>query len=206
MNEEMISRFSLKDRVVVITGGAGLLGTKHGEAVAEAGGIPVLLDIQRESVENAAARIGLLHGVSVLGLVCDITSKPQVAKCLDQILAAYGRIDALVNNAAIDPKVGPGADARRLTRFENMSLEYWNTDLSVSLTGAFLCSQVFGHHMATRGQGVIVNVASDLAVIAPDQRLYRQPDLPADAQPVKPVTYSVAKAGLVGLTRYLATY
>jgi NAD(P)-dependent dehydrogenase (short-subunit alcohol dehydrogenase family) len=145
-------------------------------------------------------------GGKALGLVCNVTDKSAIQDCLATILQKLGRVDGLVNNAANDPKVGPGADAKRLTRFENMTLDYWNADVAVGLTGAFLCAQVFGHHLATHGGGVILNVASDLAVIAPDQRIYRQPGLPPEGQPVKPATYSVVKAGLVGLTRYLATY
>ena len=92
------------------------------------------------------------------------------------------------------------------SRLEFFPVEQWDADLNVGLKGAFLCSQVIGSEMASRKQGVIVNVASDLAVIAPDQRLYRKPGLSEDKQPVKPVTYSVVKTGLIGLTRYLATY
>lgn len=206
MNLEMEKRFSLDGRVVAITGGAGLLGRKHAEAVAEAGGIPVLLDIGLETVEAAAAALAQKYGVEALGLVCDITNKSRIEAAHGVILGRFGRFDALINNAANDPKVGPGSDGNRLTRFENLTSEHWQADIAVGLTGAFLCAQVFGHHLATHGGGVILNIASDLAVIAPDQRLYRIAGQPEESQPVKPVTYSVVKSGLVGLTRYLSTY
>jgi NAD(P)-dependent dehydrogenase (short-subunit alcohol dehydrogenase family) len=92
------------------------------------------------------------------------------------------------------------------SRFENFPMEQWASDIGVGLTGAFLCSQVFGVEMARRRRGVILNIASDLAVIGPDQRLYRKDGLSDDRQPAKPVTYSVVKSALIGLTRYLATY
>jgi NAD(P)-dependent dehydrogenase (short-subunit alcohol dehydrogenase family) len=202
----MVSRFSLEGRVVVVTGAAGLLGRKHVEAIAEAGGIPVLLDIDEARIAKVVEDLRLRYGCDSLGLVCNITDKEDVAACLPKILSKYGRLDGLVNNAANDPKVEPGAVGRRLTRFENLTPDFWNADISVGLTGAFYCAQVFGHHMANNGGGNIVNIASDLAVIAPDQRLYEIDGLPKNEQPVKPVTYSVVKAGLVGLTRYLATY
>jgi NAD(P)-dependent dehydrogenase (short-subunit alcohol dehydrogenase family) len=121
------------------------------------------------------------------------------------VLGRYGRIDILINNAANNPKV-ERPSGMNFSRFENFPLEEWSADLCVGLTGAFLCSQVFGSEMARRGRGVIVNVASDLALIGPDQRIYRQEGVPDHLQPVKPVTYSVVKSGLMGLTRYLATY
>ncbi len=206
MKQQMLKRFSLQDRVIVISGGAGLLGRKHAEAVAEAGGIPVLLDIHQKPLEAVVENIKEQYGTSALGLICNITDKKNVQICLETILKAYGRVDGLVNNAANDPKVELDADSKKLTRFENLSVDFWNADIAVGLTGAFFCAQVFGHYMAMHGGGVIVNVASDLAVIAPDQRLYEVPGLARDEQPVKPVTYSVVKAGLVGMTRYLATY
>jgi len=117
------------------------------------------------------------------------------------------RIDILVNNAAIDPKVKGKQGMLETSRLENFPLEQWDLQISVGLTGAFLCSQVFGAAMAVDGKGgVILNIASDLSVFSPDQRLYKKAGLPNNLQPVKPVTYSVIKAGLVGLTRYLATY
>ena len=121
-----------------------------------------------------------------------------------QILGKFGRIDILINNAANNPKVEDGNTT--WSRLENFPLDLWEADIRVGLTGAFLCSRFFGAEMAKRKSGVILNVASDLALIAPDQRLYRVDGLPEDQQPVKPVTYSVVKTALIGLTRYLATY
>lgn len=197
--------FDLTGRVAVITGGAGLLGTKHAEIIAAAGGCPVLLDLRQANPESAAAAIAKKYGVNAVGFAVDITEPAELEKVRDQLLARFGRIDILINNAANNPKV-ESSGSKTWSRLENFPLEVWNDDLRVGLTGAFLCSRVFGSEMARRGKGVILNIASDLAVIAPDQRLYRLPNVPEDEQPVKPVTYSVVKTGLLGLTRYLATY
>jgi NAD(P)-dependent dehydrogenase (short-subunit alcohol dehydrogenase family) len=116
------------------------------------------------------------------------------------------QIDILINNAAIDPKFITDNGIIETSRLENFPKEQWDLQLAVGLTGAFFCSQVFGAAMAKNNSGVILNIASDLSVIAPDQRLYRKPELSDELQPVKPITYSVIKAGLVGMTRYLATY
>jgi len=198
------SLFDLTGRVALITGGAGLLGEQHARAIASAGGIPVLLDVTPRA-HAKAEQLAAEFAVSAWSRLTDITQGQDVAACLQEVLARFGRIDILINNAANNPKMENRADVN-FSRFENFPLEQWAADIGVGLTGAFLCSQVFGTEMARQGRGVIVNVASDLAVIAPDQRLYRQPGLPDHLQPVKPVTYSVVKSALVGLTRYLATY
>jgi len=143
--------------------------------------------------------------VTALGLACDITRPLEVQALLRRVLDETGRVDILINNAANNPKAeAPLGEA--WSRLEGFSLEQWQADIAVGLTGAFLCSRTFGAEMARCGNGVILNVASDLAIIAPDQRIYRRPELPEDQQPVKPVSYSVVKTGLIGLTRYLATY
>lgn len=196
--------FELSERVVLITGGAGLLGVEHASAIAEAGGVPVIADVRGGEAERVARAIHDNYGVKAGALELDVSSRPSCDAALARLISTFGRLDGLVNNAALNPKVeGAGLSA---TRFENYSLDSWNRELAVGLTGAFLCSQVFGSYMAAHGGGVIVNIASDLGLIAPDQRIYRKPGLAPDEQPVKPVTYSVVKGGLVTLTKYLATY
>jgi len=205
MKEKIFSKFDLTGRIAVITGGAGLLGRAHAHAIAEAGGIPVLADIQQNSAEKLADAIQEEYKIPALGVGMDITKKPDVEHLLDVVLEKLGRVDILINNAANNPMVDEKSDDD-WTRFENFPVDVWEADLAVGLTGAFLCSQVLGSEMAKRGKGVIINISSDLGVIAPDQRLYEKEGTPPDKQPVKPVTYSVAKTGLIGLTRYLATY
>jgi NAD(P)-dependent dehydrogenase (short-subunit alcohol dehydrogenase family) len=197
--------FDLTGRVAVITGGAGLLGRRHADAIARAGGTPVLVDIDADGAEAAAAELRAVHGGRASGVRCDITRPDDVQALLDHVLKEHRRVDILINNAANNPAVGPDAGAE-LDRLERFALERWDADLAVGLTGAFLCSRCIGSELARRGSGVILNIASDLAVIAPDQRLYRQPGVAEDSQPTKPVSYSVVKTGLLGLTRYLATY
>ena len=197
--------FDLTGRVAIITGGTGLLGQQHAEAIARAGGIPILADIRVSGVDTESPAWKERFGEQACAIQADITDPLSVKNLLQTVLEKFGRIDILVNNAANNPKMEDKAGVE-FSRLEFFPLAQWDADLNVGLKGAFLCSQVIGAEMARRKQGVIVNVASDLAVIAPDQRLYRKPGLSEDRQPVKPVTYSVVKTGLIGLTRYLATY
>jgi NAD(P)-dependent dehydrogenase (short-subunit alcohol dehydrogenase family) len=118
-------------------------------------------------------------------------------------LERFGHIDGLINNAANNPKVE--VSGGEFSRLENFSLTHWDKDIAVGLTGAFLCAKHYGYAISMQG-GSIVNISSDLGLIGPDQRLYRKPGLSAEEQPVKPVTYSVIKTALIGLTRYIATY
>jgi NAD(P)-dependent dehydrogenase (short-subunit alcohol dehydrogenase family) len=205
MHQEVETLFDLTGRVAVITGGSGLLGQKHAEVIAAAGGMPVLVDLAAAEPEAKAEQLASRYGVKTLGCATDITNSAQVKALLATVLEQFGTVDILINNAANNPKVEAGSGPA-WSRLESFPLEVWEADLAVGLTGAFLCSQVIGSEMAGRNKGVILNIASDLAVIAPDQRLYRQEGVPEGQQPVKPVTYSVVKTALVGLTRYLATY
>jgi NAD(P)-dependent dehydrogenase (short-subunit alcohol dehydrogenase family) len=183
--------FDLTGRTALVTGGAGLLGERHLSILEAAGATVVSLDVVPSS--------------RFPSVITDIASKAQVTTAAAEVADRFGPIDILVNNAARNPKVEEASDVS-FNRFESFSPEAWNADLAIGLTGSFLVSQAFGPPMAARRSGVILNICSDLAVIAPDQRLYRKPGLAEESQPVKPVTYSVVKHGLLGLTRYLATY
>lgn len=202
----MIEKFSLEGKVAVITGGAGLLGKEHALALLESKATVYISDVNSELLDAAVLEIKEeLSEANVFPIYMDVTSKESIIEAKDIILSKMGRVDILVNNAAIDPKVKSGGDIEE-SRFEQYDLESWNFQVNVGLTGAFLCSQVFGSWMAKNGGGNILNISSDLGVIAPDQRIYRKKDLAEEMQPVKPVTYSVIKSGLIGLTKYLATY
>jgi len=206
--KQLSNKFDLTSKSALITGAAGLLGIEHAAALLECGATVVLTDVSESLLR--AAKAGLSQDFAaerIITFVMDV-SNPKAIQGVAQTLALQGlRVDILVNNAAIDPKVKGDEGVLETSRLENFSLEQWNFQVTVGLTGAFLCSQVFGSAMAQDGRGgVILNIASDLSVFSPDQRLYRKEGLAESMQPVKPVTYSVIKAGLIGLTRYLATY
>lgn len=203
-----LEKFDLTGKAALITGAAGLLGMEHAAALLESGATVVLTDIGELALNSA--RNTLSQGFDparILTRIMDVSRPTDIQDVAKQLGAEDIRIDILVNNAAIDPKVKGDQGVLETSRLENFPLQQWDLQVAVGLTGAFLCSQVFGSTMAADGKGgVILNIASDLSVFSPDQRLYRKPGLAEDLQPVKPVTYSVIKAGLVGLTRYLATY
>lgn len=203
-----MNKFDLTGKTALITGGAGLLGIEHATALLETGARVVLTDIGEEQLAAARARLApLAQPERIMTRVMDVCRLDSITAVRQELAAQGLRVDILVNNAAIDPKVTGGQGLIESSRLENFPLEQWNLQVAVGLTGAFLCSQVFGAAMAADGAGgVILNIASDLSVFSPDQRLYRKAGVPEDQQPVKPVTYSVIKSGLVGLTRYLATY
>ncbi|MBT6673503.1 MAG: SDR family oxidoreductase [Lentimicrobiaceae bacterium] len=201
--------FNLDGKVVVITGALGLLGKKHAEAVAAYGGTPVLLDLFENEVEEFSKELHYKYGVDASGFAVDITNESKIELSVNTIVERYGKIDALVNNAAHNPDkpaVENNAE-KNSSRLENFSLDVWNQDIEVGLTGAFLCAKYYGYQISKNLEGgSIINISSDLGLIAPDQKLYMHEGLLEEQQPVKPVSYSVVKAGIIGLTRYLSTY
>jgi len=206
MSRNLDKIFNLKDKVIVVTGAAGLLGKKHAEAIAAYGGNPILLDLSQKKVDVLSEEINREYKVKAAGFAVDITNEKEIEKNKQIIVEQYGKIDGLVNNAANNPKV-EGSPKKNFSRLENFPLDIWNQDVAVGLTGAFLCAKHYGSQISkSNNGGSIVNISSDLGLMAPDQRLYAVDRLPEEQQAVKPITYSVVKTGMIGLTRYLATY
>lgn len=198
-------QFKLNERVVIITGGAGLLGREYAYALAQAGAQVVVADIDGEGAARVAASAAGETSVRALGIQVDVSDKTSVTNLVQQTLAEFGRIDGLVNNAAVNPKFGGEHAKEHTNAFEEYPLELWNQSLAVNLTGMFLCAQAVAPPMLAQGHGSIVNISSTYGLVGPDQRLYEKDD-PQAPKMYKPVDYSVTKSAVLGLTRYLAVY
>ena len=195
--------FDLTGKTALITGAGGLLGPKHAEAIIEFGGTVVMTDHHLERVMEKARLLNVKYGQgSAVAYHMDVTDP----KSVSAVVKLIDRIDILINNAAKDPKVKKEAGLTPDSRFETMSTEYWNEGLDAALNGTFYCSQAVANNMLENGGGVILNISSDLGVIAPDQRLYRKEGVSENMQNVKPITYSAAKWAIVGMTKYLGVY
>lgn len=198
--------FSLKEKFIIVTGASGLLGREHVNAILNAGGIPILLDLNQEILDAQVRELKKLFDQEISAFAVDITNEEEVKKNCETIILKYSKIDGLVNNAANNPKVENSNDIN-FSRLENFPVNVWDKDLDVALKGTFLCIKYYGFQISKNPDGgSIVNISSDLGLIAPDQRLYKVKGLKETMQPVKPITYSVVKTGIIGLTRYVSTY
>jgi 2-deoxy-D-gluconate 3-dehydrogenase len=209
LNKSLSKLFELSSRVAMVTGGAGLLGTEFCRTLAQAGAAVVIADINFYAAENLA-RVIVEQGCKATAVEVDVTNPASVQRMVQVALDTFGRLDILVNSAALDPKFDPQHQTAALHApgtgtFEDFPLEAWNQALAVNLTGAYLCCQAAVHPMLSQGGGVIINLSSIYGLAGPDQRLYQRAEAGAPPQ-YKPVYYSVTKAGILGLTRYLSTY
>ena len=219
----ILAKFDLTGRTAVVTGGAGLLGKEFCRTLAEAGAAVVVADLNEDAATGTAESLQQ-EGFRARGIKTDVTDPPSVLRMVDSTLETFGRLDILVNSAALDPKVDPQALAtlatpvfgRSLTAFtdplgsfEDYPLDAWNTALNVNLTGMFLITQACVGPMLAQGKrsgvlkGSIINICSTYGLNGPDQRIYRKEGRP---ETFKPVYYSVTKAGVLGFTKYLAAY
>tara|TARA_R100000152_G_C6779653_1_gene211496 strand:- start:2573 stop:3388 length:816 start_codon:yes stop_codon:yes gene_type:complete len=195
--------FDLTGKTALITGAGGLLGPKHAEALIEYGAQVIITDHHKERADEKAAALNKKYEKDcAVAYHMDVTDKQSIQSVVDN----FDRIDILINNAAKDPKVKKEAGLTPSSRFETMTPEYWFEGINAALNGTFFCSQVVANKMLETGGGTILNISSDLGVIAPDQRIYRKDGVEESEQNVKPITYSAAKWGIIGMTKYLAVY
>ena len=193
--------FQLRGKVALVTGALGLLGREHCRALMAAGAEVIVTDLDDDGCRRFAADLELSVAGRALGLALDVTRPESVMAVRERVLASFGRLDVLVNNAAIDHRFSEGSDD---TRFERHPLEAWQKAFDVNVTGVYLCCQILGQPMAERGCGSIINVASTYGLVAPDQRLYRKPD--GTQTFFKSAAYPATKGAVLAFTRFLAAY
>jgi NAD(P)-dependent dehydrogenase (short-subunit alcohol dehydrogenase family) len=193
--------FSLSGKVVLVTGGAGLLGQVFCQALADSGADVAVVDIDDQAAESVADAVSKKSGRKVAGFGCDITSPESVAQMVAAVVSHFGRIDVLVNNAA-----SKGSNLDEFFKpFEDYSLQTWREVMSVNIDGLFLVAQAVGKQMKLQGGGSIIQTSSIYGVVAPDQRIYEGSQY--NGRPINtPAVYSASKAAVVGLTSYLSTY
>jgi len=201
-----LKKFNLRNKNALITGAGGLLGYEHACALLEIGAYVVLTDINTNSLQIAKSKLKKYFDENNFSIIkMDIAKENSILSCLRKLKKEDKNIEILVNNASVNPKIR-NIKKNKNTRLENFSLKNWNLDISVGLSGTFLCTKIFGHEMAKNKKGVILNILSDLSIISPDQRIYEESKLKKNQQSVKPITYSTIKSGLLGMTKYTATY
>ncbi len=202
MTETIFEKFNMKDKCAIVTGGAGLLGRQFARTLVEAGAAVVVADVLEERALSVAEEL-VSKGYQATAVQVDVTNVQSVQAMVATTLKNYGRLDVLVNSAAMDPKFDDEHAGQHTNRFEDYPVEAFRSALDVNLTGMFLCSQAAVAPMIEQNYGSIINICSTYGLAGPDQRLYEREGKPKQ---YKPVFYSVTKAGVLGLTRYLATY
>jgi len=200
------SKNSLTKKIAVITGGSGLLGQQHCLALLEKGAIVFNLDILPLEIFNLNEFTA--YSKNFHNILCDITNEKNVEAAFKQVIERQGRVDILINNASIDYKIPSNlSENMQDFRFENYDFSSWQSELAVGLTGAVYCCKYAARIMIKNKAGIIINISSDLGVIAPDQRIYKKSSASSsDILYFKPFSYSIIKHGIIGLTKYLSTY
>jgi NAD(P)-dependent dehydrogenase (short-subunit alcohol dehydrogenase family) len=189
----MRNRSDLAGKVAIVTGATGFLGKEFCAALSDSGADVVVVDLNEEECRKQAAELAKKYKTKATGIRADITSKDEVEKMVSEAVKKFGRIDVLVNGAAVKTK-------NFYEKFENYPLEDWEGVMAVNLTGTFLCSQAVVKQMEEQGSGSIINISSIYGIVAPDKKIY-------DGTKINtPAVYSASKAGIIGLTKYLAAY
>jgi len=193
-------KFSLQNKVAIVTGALGLIGRNHCDALSEAGAHVVVCDLDKNATKNFASTLM----TDSMGVGLDITDEKSIRKANKKILDKFGKIDILVNNAAINDMFENPALAAEKSKFENYPLEMFEKSIRVNVTGTFLCSQIFGSSIVKNGGGSIINIASTYGIVAPDQSLYK--DKKGKQKFFKSASYPASKGAVIAFTKFLAAY
>jgi NAD(P)-dependent dehydrogenase (short-subunit alcohol dehydrogenase family) len=196
----MGKRFSLHGKVIVVTGGTGVLGSRYCRCLAEEGATVIIADLVADRCDALAADINLsVHG-STCGIAVDLSSESSVKGWAAAILERFGHVDVIVNNAATKSQ-------DFFAPLNEFPLADWNHVMGVNVTGMFLVVRELGPSMVARGKGSIINVSSIYGVVGPDQRIYEGSWYEELGGAINtPLIYSASKGAVIAMTRYLATY
>ena len=186
--------FSLKDKIIVVTGGSGNLGTEFTNTLIDREAKVVVLDILADEKKS---------NNNLRYFKVDITKKDQIQSSLKTLKQEWGSPFGLINNAGLDSP--PNSNAQSNVSFEKFSDSDWDKIMEVNLKGSFYCAQIIGSEMAKNNLGSIININSLYGNLSPDQRLYSHIDNNGENF-FKPFAYGASKSGLVNLTKYLSTY
>ncbi len=192
--------FSLEGKVAIVTGAAGLIGEQIAQTLAYSGANVVLLDIELEKCIEIAFDLP----TESIAIQADICSEESLINAKNEILEKFGRIDILINNAAINEKVENPIDVLESTKFENFPSEMFQQILNVNIIGTFNCCKIFGSVMINNCSGSIINIASTYGITAPDQSLYKDKD--GNQLFYKSPAYPTSKGAVIAFTKYLAAY
>ncbi len=197
---KLLKKYSLKNKNILITGAAGTLGKQFSLALLEVGARVIITDIDEKKLKKVKNEILKKNKKDTINdFKLDVSSENSIKDVLKKLDKLRIKIDVLINNACYNPKYSSSAEYKD-TSLENFSLFNWEKEIKVGLTGSFLCAKHFGYSMKkNKKKGVIINIGSEFSVMAPDHRVYGK-------NKFKPVTYSVIKHGIIGLTKYLSTY
>ena len=199
-------RYLKKNNYAIVTGAAGLLGPSHVEALVSIGYNVVLIDLDYKKLANLQKRIKKkFKKIKILFFCCDITSEKEIKNLKIKLRKNNIKVDCLVNNADLNPKMIANKKNSE-SRIESYSLSRLKSEISVGILGTFNCCKVFGEEMSKSNNGKIINISSDLGIIAPDHRIYDKNENLKNLKTFKPISYTISKHAIHGITKYISTY
>jgi len=200
-------QFDLTGRTAVITGGAGFLGIQFAEAIVEMGGKSLLIDINEKQLAEAGKKLNNNNYDNFSTYLLDITDERKCKEIYNKIWQENRGIDILINSAALTKAGIEDLNSDSFAPFEDTDQNLWEAGLKANLTATQLACKILGKKMVVRGKGNIINIASDIGVISPNQNIYEPDDHGYEGVDFNsPAFYAVSKAGVIHLTKYLATY